>query len=68
MIAARTKDGYILYVTFCRDGNGYYCQVYTDDTLDNEVDNFCIHDDELQYNSERDIAEQHVKQLTLKPC
>ena len=35
-----------LFVTFCRDEqiNGYYCQVYDDDTYTNEVDNFCLHD------------------------
>lgn len=71
MIAAKTKDGNVVYVTFCDDlepnEGGYYCQVYTDLDLCNQVDDFCIHAEELQQYDHVYIAEQYVQQLTLKP-
>ena len=44
------KNGKIVYITMIEDCNenkgGFYCQVYQDETLKNEIDDFCIHNDE----------------------
>ena len=29
---------------------GYYCQVYDDEDMTNQIDDFCIHPDELEEN------------------
>jgi len=40
-----------VYVTFCDDTfpnkGGYYCQIYGDENLQWELDNFVIHNNEL---------------------
>lgn len=49
------------YITFCDDNNGYYCQVYTDENLEYEIDNFVIHAEELtsvNYNDKLNEAEK----------
>lgn len=33
---------------------GYYCQVYTDEDMANQIDDFCIHPDELAENASID--------------
>lgn len=39
----------------CGDNiGGYYCQVYDDKYYENEIDNFCIHADELEQNPDID--------------
>lgn len=40
------KDGKKVYISFCDDCDinkgGYYCQVYDNEDMDNEIDNFVI--------------------------
>lgn len=33
---------------------GYYCQVYDDEDLENQIDDFCIHPEELEVNPDID--------------
>ena len=33
---------------------GYYCQVYDDEDMTNQVDDFCIHPEELEVNPDVD--------------
>lgn len=43
------KDYYISYTKDCEENkNGYFCQVYIDKQQEYEVDNFCIHKEELE--------------------
>lgn len=57
------------YITFCDDNNGYYCQVYTDENLECEIDNFFIHSEQLasfndyndRLNEAEKIATEYVK-------
>lgn len=57
------KDFYITYTKdCCENKGGYFCQVYTDSMLDNEIDNFCIHENELVNNSIKDIIKLYINQ------
>lgn len=43
------KDYYISYTKDCEENkNGYFCQVYIDKQQEYEIDNFCIHKEELE--------------------
>ena len=46
MITRVTNNAKTLYITFCDDigvnNGGYYCQVYENELMDNEIDNFVI--------------------------
>ena len=33
---------------------GYYCQVYEDEDMENQIDDFCIHPEELEVNPDFD--------------
>lgn len=41
-----------MYITECRDcgenDGGYFCQIYYDEDCEKEIDNFCIHKEELE--------------------
>lgn len=45
-----------LYVSVVPDcgpnEGGYFCQVYTDQSYDEQIDDFCIHPDELEENGD----------------
>lgn len=42
------KGFYITYVEdICENTGGYFCQVYLDSNFDFEIDNFCIHKEDL---------------------
>ena len=38
----------------CENEGGYYCQVYTDADYQYQIDEFCIHPDELEENPDID--------------
>lgn len=43
---------------------GYFCQVYTDENMSNEIDNFCIHTDDCNctdYNEVEKYIEEYSK-------
>lgn len=42
---------------------GYYCQVYADEDYGDQIDDFCIHPDELEEND--DIKHEHSND---QPC
>ena len=55
-----------LYVSCTDDcgvnAGGYYCQVYTDDSMDEQIDDFCVHPEELAENPDIDYwMLQYVK-------
>lgn len=51
MIEVRTKNGVELFISLCDDcfpnEGGYYCEVYLDDSMFEEFDNFVIHKEDL---------------------
>lgn len=56
------------YITFCDDCDdnegGYFCQVYLDAELDDEIDCFCIHPNE--YSNEKElkaVIKRHIKEI-----
>jgi hypothetical protein len=54
-----------LFITFCPDCGdnvgGFYCQVYSDDTYEEEIDNFVIPKEEC--NGDLSKAEEYAKKL-----
>lgn len=34
---------------------GYYCQTYSDEEMDNQIDDFCIHTDDCNCNNQEDV-------------
>ena len=68
MIAAKDKGGNTVYVTFCDDTEpnkgGYYCQIYSDYNLDDEVDNLVIHNSWLSGAKDKlRVAEKIATQM-----
>lgn len=53
------KGFYITHIEDCSENKGgYFCQVYTNSTLDYELDYFCIHKENLINSSlEQNIIE-----------
>jgi hypothetical protein len=52
MLSVKLKDSSKkAFVSFCDDNGvnkgGYYCQVYEDEMLEHEIDNFVIHKEDL---------------------
>ena len=51
MIEVTTKNGVKLYISLCDDCfpnvGGYYCDVYLDEDMEQECDNFVIHKEDL---------------------
>ena len=51
MIKATTKNGVELFITLCDDCDenkgGYYCEVYLDEDMEEDFDNFVIHKEDL---------------------
>lgn len=44
---------------------GYFCQVYTDESLDHEIDYFCIHPEDCDCTNEKEVdkfIEEYAKQ------
>lgn len=68
MITAKTKRGTIVYVTSTEDCDenkgGLYCQIYADPELNNELDNFCIHKEELEQSTFNQLAREYVASIT----
>ncbi len=68
MITTKTKKGTKVYVTSTEDCDenegGLYCQIYADSELENELDDFCIHKDELENNTFERIAKEYVNGIT----
>ena len=57
------KDFYITYTKdCCENKGGYFCQIYLDSNLDYEVDNFCIHAEELHHNKIEDMIISYMEQ------
>lgn len=55
------KDLYISCTEDCEENEGgYFCQVYTDESLDDEIDYFCIHTDELETNTIEDNIRLYI--------
>lgn len=55
-----------LYVTFCDDCDenegGYYCQIYADEYMENDLDNFCVHPGGFKtFQDVINLAKAHVK-------
>jgi hypothetical protein len=34
---------------------GYYCQVYTDENMENQIDDFCIHTDDCDCSNQEEV-------------
>lgn len=65
-----TKSGHIYYVTFtddCEDNvGGYFCQVYEDEDLGEEIDFFVLHKEQIEHTDEYEIenlVQDYVEQL-----
>lgn len=57
------KGFYVTYTADCEDNlGGYFCQVYKDSNLDYEIDNFCIHKEELLENNVQEIITDYINQ------
>lgn len=54
---SRTKD--------CGDNaGGYYCQVYEDENMENQIDDFCIHQEDCDCTNDAEVdrfIEEYVK-------
>lgn len=52
MVSLIDRKGNKVFVTICDDcgenKGGYYCQVYTDEDFQNEIDNFCLHHEDCK--------------------
>ena len=52
MLSVKINDRKKVYVSFCDDNGinkgGYFCQIYEDENLQYEIDNFVIHAEELR--------------------
>lgn len=47
----RFNDYYIHYVNDCGENTGgYYCMVYSDEFMENEIDTFCVYAEDLKAN------------------
>ena len=42
---------------------GYYCQVYSDEDMENQIDDFCIHTDDCDCNNQEEV-EKFIKEYT----
>lgn len=55
---------YITCIQDCDENEGgYYCQVYTDEELAEEVDYFCIHIDDCDCNNQEEV-ENFIRQYS----
>lgn len=58
------KDGKPLYVTCTYDvapnEGGLFCEVYDDEAMDNPIDDFCIHEDELEEHTEEELVRDYI--------
>lgn len=65
MIEAKTKQGTTVYVSLCDDVDpnkgGYFCQVYSDEDMQEELDYFCIHPEDLECASVEELVREYVK-------
>lgn len=41
--------------------NGYYCQVFSDENMQNQIDDFCIHTEDCDCNNQ-DEVEKFIKE------
>lgn len=64
MVEATDKLGQTVYVSYiddcCENEGGYWCQVYCDDFLDYEIDDFCIHPEDCDC-SDVDAVEEYIR-------
>lgn len=42
---------------------GYYCQVYSDEDMENQIDDFCIHTDDCDCKNQEEV-EKFIKEYT----
>lgn len=60
-----------LYITFCDDCDknigGYFCQIYNDENLENEIDNFVIPKDECygDLSKAEEFAKDYIDMVTI---
>ena len=55
------KGFYITYIDDCNENvGGYFCQVYTNNNLDYELDNFCIHKEDLINSSVEENITKYI--------
>ena len=38
------------------NAGGYYCQVYTDEAMEHQIDDFCIHPEDCDCSNQEDLA------------
>lgn len=66
MYAKKSKDNIIVYVTTCDDCGdnvgGFYCEVYTDKALQNEIDNFTINKEWLSDSTVEQCIENYISE------
>lgn len=74
MLSVKVNSVRKVYVSFCDDTHpnkgGYFCQVYEDENMEKEIDNFVIHANELRgltgtekLHAAYKIANRLVKQM-----
>lgn len=58
------KDGKKVYISFCEDCDinkgGYYCQVYDNEDMDNEIDNFVIQAEDVAVGLTDKMVEDYL--------
>ena len=62
MVEAFDRLGQVVYVSYvddcCENKGGYWCQVYCNDFLDYEIDDFCIHPEDCDCSDGNAVAER----------
>lgn len=69
MVIAFDKKYNKVFVTLTDDygenKGGYFCQVYTDENFQNEIDNFCLHHEDCENQTPYEIDEMIEQVIAL---
>ena len=62
----RYGNVYVSCIADCGDNTGgCYCQVYSDENMENQIDDFCIHPDDCDCTNENEVEafiKEYVRQ------
>lgn len=71
MVEAKDALGQVVYVSrvedCCENEGGYWCQVYADEFLDYELDDFCVHPEDCDCSDESAVDE-YIKKYVAEEC
>ena len=53
---------YVHYIPDCGENTGgYYCEVYSDEDMEDQIDSFCIHPDDCDCTNEDEVV-RYIKE------